>query len=523
MQSAFTMKEYIDKIKEAHYKDLDGEHRLCEELLAYSEADHNAYGKGFAYVYLVDYYVAVHDTAGGFPVLKAALEFHADHEFLELQMRLFNLAGIFYGFIRDDFTAFEYFLKSLELAEASDDFLMRYRLYNNIAVGFHNKNDCETALPYYRRAYHYLNLSSLDRFDTQYRLYLLQNMINCSIVLDSKELLVEFYSKLEQLYADCPQQSEDASVPWQKAVVLAYLGKKEEAYEILSSHLHWEKNPLNASEIIELYPRALELLLEWKEKALAEKVLDSLCYYLERESVQARQEACSYRIRFYETFGMEDQLADAYKCFYKVSLEVRVLVEHSQVRAMKEKLQLFEVQQRLNQLKKISYMDDLCGLYNRRYYTEHLERVMKESVVRQLGIIILDIDHFKEYNDYYGHNSGDMVLKKVALCLQEEAGSQIIPCRYGGDEFCCICEDIMEKEIDQYLKSVFKKLEKLAIAHLKSRIASRVTLSAGYSVEPMEGLDRQNLFHEADEALYRAKTRGKNRACSYHDDCGEAE
>ena len=91
----------------------------------------------------------------------------------------------------------------------------------------------------------------------------------------------------------------------------------------------------------------------------------------------------------------------------------------------------------------------------------------------------MDIDYFKEYNDYYGHNSGDVVLKKVALCLKEEADDRITPCRYGGDEFCCICENMTPEEMSNYLKDIRGRLETLAVEHVKSQAAGIVTLSAG--------------------------------------------
>ena len=103
---------------------------------------------------------------------------------------------------------------------------------------------------------------------------------------------------------------------------------------------------------------------------------------MERESPRARQEACSHEIRFYEIFGMTERLPDAYERYYQASKEALGSVAHNQIRAMKEKLYSFEVQQKLNRLQKLSYMDGLCDIYNRRYYTEQLERAMKETSVK---------------------------------------------------------------------------------------------------------------------------------------------
>lgn len=524
MQDSLKIKDYVEKIKEAHFKSQEREKMLCEELLSYSREHQNAYGIGFAYTYLLDYYIIMHDTEGGALILKEALEFHSGHEFLDLRMQVFNFAGIYSSYVHDDITALEYFLKSLELAEKLDDEFMRYRLYNNIAVSFHNKKDYAAALPYYQKAYEHLGYSQVKGLYIQYQLYLQQNIINCSITMDARELVEEYCGKMKQLMEDYPELQEDMSIPWQKAIILAYYGKTQEAYEILCKNLCWEENdPLDVTDIIELYPHILELLLAWKEKKLAWKVLKSLSYYMERESPRAMQEACAYEIRFYQIFEMKEELQRAYERYYQASKEASVSISSNQIRAMKEKIKSFEVQQKLNRLQRLSYMDGLCELYNRRYYTEQLERVMGDDTVKMLGIIILDIDHFKEYNDFYGHNSGDVVLKNVALCIREGADDRIIPCRYGGDEFTCICSDMTAEEIESYLAGVHRRLRDHSIAHIKSATASIVTVSAGYSVREKRGLDLQSLFHEADEALYLAKSAGKDRDCGYQRDGKEGQ
>ncbi len=80
--------------------------------------------------------------------------------------------------------------------------------------------------------------------------------------------MLEYCGRLEQLYEEQPRLKEDLSVPWQNVVILSYFGKREEAYEILRSHLCWEEDPLGATDIIELYPHILDILLSGRRRRL---------------------------------------------------------------------------------------------------------------------------------------------------------------------------------------------------------------------------------------------------------------
>lgn len=520
MADGLMMKDFIEKIKESHFKDAAREKALCEELLEVSEKTQNVYGTGFAYTYLLDYYVSMHDTSGCSGVMRRALEFHTAHDFPDLRMQVFNFAGIFYSYIHDDITAFEYFLKSLELAEKLDDGFMKYRLYNNIAVSFHNKKDYGTALPYYRRAYDYLKDSHLSGIYEQYQLYLLQNIINCSIALDDRALVDEYTGRMRRFFKEFPEMEKDQSVPWQEAILLVYYGRDDEAYRILEEQLSWEdKDPLNATDIIELYPHVFELLMKRKDRRLAGKVLESMRFYMKRESPGAEQEVCAYEIRYYEEFGPEEALRKAYRAYYQASKKAQIAISENQTRAMTEKISSFEVQQNVARLQRLSYTDELCEIYNRRYYSEHLAHLVNNPLVKQLGIIILDIDYFKEYNDFYGHSMGDDVLKNVAACIREEADDRVIPCRYGGDEFCCICVDLTIREVEMCLSSIMKRVRELRIPHERSRSCQWVTVSCGVSVRERTTLtDPQEIFREADQALYQAKSAGRDQSFSFQND-----
>ena len=159
-----------------------------------------------------------------------------------------------------------------------------------------------------------------------------------------------------------------------------------------------------------------------------------------------------------------------------------------------------------------SMRDVLTGLFNRRYMEESLEREMQRAGREQgpLGVIMLDLDHFKRLNDTFGHEAGDMILRALGHCLQEFSREYDIACRYGGEEFTLILPDaplsVTLKRAEQ-LREKFKHLEVV----YQSRSLAAGTLSLGVAGFPEHGSTVENILRAADAALYRAKTNGRDR------------
>jgi diguanylate cyclase (GGDEF)-like protein/PAS domain S-box-containing protein len=156
--------------------------------------------------------------------------------------------------------------------------------------------------------------------------------------------------------------------------------------------------------------------------------------------------------------------------------------------------------------------DPLTDLYNRRYMEEALEREVRraERSRRPMGLIMLDIDHFKRYNDTLGHEAGDRLLVALAGVLRGQVRGGDIVCRYGGEEFLIILPETTPELVVQRAE----QLRRLVAAQLQDPSDGRVgpvTLSLGVAVYPLHGGSVPDLVRAADAALYRAKSRGRDR------------
>ncbi|HTB23439.1 MAG TPA: sensor domain-containing diguanylate cyclase [bacterium] len=169
--------------------------------------------------------------------------------------------------------------------------------------------------------------------------------------------------------------------------------------------------------------------------------------------------------------------------------------------------------------RRLATTDGLTGLYNHRYFQERLALELEQALRtgRPLSLGLTDIDFFKKFNDNFGHQEGDAVLRKVAALLKEGVRSdRDIVCRYGGEEFVTILPDCDVVEARQ----VMERLRASCAANLSGGNAEQsqgITLSIGISTFPAAAREQRDLIHVADEALYRAKHAGRNRVCSFKD------
>lgn len=163
-------------------------------------------------------------------------------------------------------------------------------------------------------------------------------------------------------------------------------------------------------------------------------------------------------------------------------------------------------------LRQQSIRDALTGLYNRRYMEETMERELKRALRdnHSLGIIMFDIDHFKEFNDLHGHDAGDALLRELGAFLNKSLRGGDIICRYGGEEFLVVLPGITPKNALLRAEELREGVKEMHVRHL-GKLLPRCTLSLGVAVSPQHGTTVDTLLKAADDALYLAKNEGRDR------------
>jgi diguanylate cyclase (GGDEF)-like protein len=180
-------------------------------------------------------------------------------------------------------------------------------------------------------------------------------------------------------------------------------------------------------------------------------------------------------------------------------------------RQLEEKLT--QIERLKDNLRDESIHDALTGLFNRRY----VEEILENEVTRArrggypLAFVVLDIDHFKQINDAYGHSQGDELLRALGTAFRGHFRMGDIPCRYGGDEFLLLMPHSSASDALIRIESFRRVCRDLLQKHQAD--APPITFSAGIAAYPAHAAAAQDLFGVADQALYQAKERGRNQTC----------
>lgn len=177
-------------------------------------------------------------------------------------------------------------------------------------------------------------------------------------------------------------------------------------------------------------------------------------------------------------------------------------------------LERVALSEQMKKLKKLSITDDLTGLLNRRYLLDRMEEELSRSLRynRQMSVLMLDLDHFKQINDSFGHPAGDRILEGVAVTIMNSIRTIDIAARYGGDEFVIVLPETdtgMALLIAERLRSSIAETPPAATRDNASPVS--LTVSIGIACCPQHGATVDGLLKCVDEALYQAKDRGKNR------------
>ncbi|MGB9069901.1 MAG: diguanylate cyclase [Candidatus Acidiferrales bacterium] len=160
-----------------------------------------------------------------------------------------------------------------------------------------------------------------------------------------------------------------------------------------------------------------------------------------------------------------------------------------------------------------SIRDPLTGLFNRRYMEETLSREIQRAIrnKEQVALLMVDIDHFKQFNDTFGHQAGDAFLREFGGLLNQRTRGQDVACRFGGEEFALILAGASLEAATKRAELLCESTRQLSVVH-SGQTLGRVSLSVGISAFPMHGTNAEELLKTADQALYRAKSEGRDRA-----------
>ena len=168
-----------------------------------------------------------------------------------------------------------------------------------------------------------------------------------------------------------------------------------------------------------------------------------------------------------------------------------------------------------HKLKVLATRDGLTGLYNHRYFQEILQNEITQANPMDdvFSLLFMDLDHFKSYNDTHGHLEGDKLLRTLSRILYKGLRKTDVIARYGGEEFVVILPETPRENARIVAEKIRRYVESFKFYGRETQPLGTVTISIGLATFPLDGIEKQDLIKAADDALYRAKDKGRNCIC----------
>jgi diguanylate cyclase (GGDEF)-like protein/PAS domain S-box-containing protein len=316
------------------------------------------------------------------------------------------------------------------------------------------------------------------------------SLLACSATV--KEACGVIANSVERLFPEAPsgalylfRSSRDlieATARWGKRDLLAPTFPPDACWSLRRGQPHWNTNSGNSIAC---------------QHSTKSPIADSLCVPM----VAQGNTVGVLHLEFESTARLQDSSAE----IFRESHQQLAVSAASQIALSLASLQLRET------LREQSIRDPLTRLFNRRFLEESLERELQLASRKNqaIAILFLDLDHFKKFNDTFGHDAGDMVLQSLADLFRNFFRATDICCRYGGEEFAIILPESSSQDAATRTDALRSQVRHLRLQYKKQNLGP-VTLSAGIAAFPEHGSTSQELLKLADQCLYESKTRGRD-------------
>ncbi len=331
--------------------------------------------------------------------------------------------------------------------------------------------------------------------------------------------------KLNVLVTELEQRSREAKLLTEMSDLLQACTSIEEAYRVID-HIGLRLFPASAGALYMYSPSRddLEAVLTWgnlPQEQTTRIFEPNKCWALRRGRLHAIEGLCEGLACRNSSSGQAgvcvpmiaqgESLGVLYMCGKEADTPHPFNEQLASIASEQIALALANLRLR-ESLRRQSILDPLTGIYNRRFMEETLAREVRraERNQRELSVLMFDLDHFKQFNDTFGHEAGDALLRELGQLLKINIRGGDVACRFGGEEFVLILPETTVEDARRRAEELREKTRQLTVIH-RGQTLGIITISLGLAAYPEHAMTGEALLGTADKALYQAKTEGRDR------------
>ena len=496
----------------------------CQKILEYAADTGSQKLTGLGLYYLAECYWQKGEYENTMQCLTESVGYMKKAQMYELLAQAHNMMGAVSDRKNNRMLALSSYYNSLKYAE-------KYHYYvqgmaeSNIAYTLVRMRLRQEAIQHYRIA-----IACYDKSEKTYQLN--YNRINCMIecgcchmYLGEMEEALQLWNEIEQILREAPESYYSKITLEMYRIPCELLkGHEEEALKLATDLLE----QLSDRDIFEEFMDELVILAGILAILPDGKYLEELIRIIDEKHIEEhynifldlypfKSELLQKKGLTWEYIDYTRQYFDIYEKYQQENREALINVIELQNRLKNVTLDWTNMKASNRELESLAMHDELTGLANRtflnEYFTSSFEHAYEEHEL--MGVELMDIDFFKEYNDHYGHLAGDQCLKAIAGVLRkQQVPGKIFCARYGGDEFMILYTGMTVEKIRRAAEDILREVRKLKLLHERSNCSSYVSVSQGVFVRIPVGNNKEwDFTSRADDLLYKAKNCGRDGIC----------
>lgn len=504
-------------------KCLDNE--TCQKVLEYAADTGSQKLAGLGLYYLAEYYWQNDRFESTMQCLSESVGYLKSARMYELLARTYNMMGAVADRKNNRMVALSSYYNCLQYAEKYHFYYIQAMAESNIAYTLVRMRLREEAIQHYRIA-----LECYEKSEKTY--YLNCNKINCMVECgccymyrQEVDEALQLWEKIQDILQKEPDSYYSAiTVEMYRIPCEILRGREDEAQRVSKQLL--EK--LEGAEFFEEIKDNLVILAGILSLMPDEELLENLIRIIDEKHVEEH-----YNI-FLDLYPFKSRLLlkkgriseyteytrryfEIYEKYQQENREALINVLELQDRLKNVTLDWTNMQASNAALENLAMHDELTGLANRAFLHEYLTSSFEHAYGEKeiMGVELMDVDFFKEYNDYYGHLAGDQCLKAIAGVLRkQQVPGKVFCARYGGDEFMVLYTGMTAEKIRRVSEDILREVRKLKIPHERSNCGKYVSVSQGVFARIPVGNNREwDFTSRADDLLYRTKNCGRDGIC----------